>query len=124
MLAKHYRLQIQNWLRDRNKKVASRKSEFFILRESANNLDYNRFGVIISAKVSKSAVQRNRIKRVIYNFIRLNKFYDVRESQRLISINPRFAEGGDVVITVLPATTKLEKEEIEKELLLLLRAKP
>lgn len=112
MLAKQHRLQIQNWLRqsadkcrlnaEGRRKINVRKSEFFILRTSANNLDYSQFGVIISAKVSKSAVKRNKIKRIIYDFIRLNKLYE--------------KGGKDVVITVLPATAKLNKNEIEKEI--------
>lgn len=102
MLAKQYRLQIQDWLKNRNKRIISRRSDFFIVRISANDLLFSRFGVIISAKVSKSAVQRNRIKRIIYDFIRLNKLHEIG--------------GQDAAITVLPAVAKLKKEEIEKEL--------
>ncbi|PIV31936.1 ribonuclease P protein component [Candidatus Wolfebacteria bacterium CG02_land_8_20_14_3_00_37_12] len=102
MLAKKYRLQIQNWLKNKNKRIISRRSDFFIIRMSANDLFFSRFGVIISAKVSKSAVKRNRIKRIIYDFIRLNKFNEIK--------------GNDVAITVLPAIAKLDKNEIEKEL--------
>ncbi len=102
MLAKKFRLQIQNWLKNRNKKIISRRSDFFIVRMSANDLSFSRFGVIISAKVSKSAVKRNRIKRIIYDFIRLNKLYEIG--------------GRDAAITVLSATAKLDKNEIEKEL--------
>lgn len=106
MLAKKFRLQIQNWLKNKDKRIISRRSDFFIIRMSINELFFSRFGVIISAKVSKSAVKRNRIKRIIYDFIRLNKFYEIG--------------GRDVVITVLPATAELERSEIEKEIIKLL----
>jgi len=102
MLAKKYRLQIQNWLKNKNKRIISRRSDFFIIRMSVNDLFFSRFGVIISAKVSKSAVKRNRIKRIIYDFIRINKLNEIG--------------GKDVAITVLPAIAKLDKNEIEKEL--------
>lgn len=69
---------------------------------SANDLSFSRFGAIISAKVSKSAVKRNRIKRIIYDFIRINKLNEVG--------------GKDVAITVLSPTAKLDRNEIEKEL--------
>ncbi len=109
MLAKKYRLQIQNWLRDKNKRIISHRSDFFIVKSSSNSLDYSRFGTVISAKVSKSAVKRNRIKRIIYDFIRLNKLYETG--------------GRDVVITILPPAAKLKKEEIEKEICFLLNPK-
>lgn len=106
MLSKQFRLQIDEWLKNRNKRITTRRSDFFIVRMSVNDLDFSRFGVVISAKVSKSAVKRNRIKRIIYDFIRLNKLNEIG--------------GKDVVITVLPATAKLERNEIEKQLNLLL----
>ncbi len=102
MLAKKFRLQIQNWLKDRNKKIFSRKSDFFIVRFSVNGLDLSRFGAIISKKVSKSAVKRNRIKRIIFDFVRINKLNEFG--------------GKDTVITVLPPAVKLDKIEMEKEL--------
>ena len=108
MLAKKYRLQIQNWLKNKSKKIISRRSDFFIIRMSANDLFFSRFGVIISAKVSKLAVKRNKIKRIIYDFIRLNNLVGL-EAEKL-------KRGIDVAITVLPTVAKLKKEEIEKEL--------
>lgn len=108
MLAKRFRLQIQDWLKNKKnlpagrQEITSRRSDFFIIKISANSLDFSRFGVIISLKVSKSAVKRNKIKRIIYDFIRLNNLYKVG--------------GRDVVITVLSATAKLERSEIEKQL--------
>ena len=120
MLAKKYRLQIQDWLKNKNKKIFTRKSNFFIAKFSSNKLNFSRFGVIISVKVSKSAVKRNKIKRIIFDFIRLNKFYEL--------------PGNDVAITVLPPTAKLMRakprserssatgEEIEKEISFILNS--
>ncbi|MBI5306050.1 ribonuclease P protein component [Candidatus Wolfebacteria bacterium] len=118
MLAKKFRLQIQNWLKEkpvcagRNKKIFSRRSDFFIVRFSANSLDFSRFGAVISKKVSKFAVKRNKIKRIIFDFIRLNKIY---ESPHINYVGDE-SKGKDVVIAVLPPTEKLKKIEIEMEL--------
>lgn len=46
-----------------------------MVRQLPNNFEYSRFGVVISKKVSASAVIRNKIKRIIFDFIRLNKYY-------------------------------------------------
>lgn len=102
MFAKRYRLQIQDWFNDKNKKFSTRKSDFFIARFSSNKLNFSRFGLIISAKVSKLAVKRNRIKRIIFDFLRINKFYEFPDN--------------DVVITVLSPAAKLTRKEIEKEI--------
>src|SRR3989344_8137003 len=105
MLAKKFRLPIQNWLKER-KRIITRKSDFFIIKRSDNNLSFSRFGLVISKKVSKLAVSRNKIKRIIFDFIRLNKLYEI--------------VGSDIAINVLPPAAKLKKEEIEKELTKLL----
>ncbi len=105
MLAKKFRLPIQNWLKQR-KKITTRKSDFFIIKISDNNLSFSRFGVVISKKVSKSAVQRNKIKRTIFNFIRLGKLHEIK--------------GKDVLVIVSPKTAELKEKEIEKELAKLL----
>jgi len=105
MLAKKFRLPIQNWLKER-KRIIIRKSDFFIIKRSDNNLAFSRFGVVISKKVSKSAVKRNKIKRIIFNFIRLEKLNKI--------------SGKDILIIISPKTAELKKEEIEKKLKILL----
>ena len=101
MLAKKFRLPIQSWLKER-KKITTRKSDFFVIKASDNNLAFSRFGAVISKKVSKSAVKRNKIKRIIFDFIRLSKLHEFANK--------------DVLIIVSPKTAELKKEEIEKEL--------
>ena len=41
----------------------------FIAKAKPNTLLFNRFGVIVSKKIDKRAVVRNRIKRLIYSII-------------------------------------------------------
>ena len=101
MLAKRFRLQIQKWLGEK-KRTVIRRSDFFIVKLRDNDLLFSRFGAVISAKVNKSAVKRNKIKRTIFNFIRLKKLHELA--------------GKDILIIVLPSINKLTKPEIEKEL--------
>ncbi|PIR44371.1 ribonuclease P protein component [Candidatus Wolfebacteria bacterium CG10_big_fil_rev_8_21_14_0_10_31_9] len=100
MLAKKYKLPINTFL---NKKTASLKQPpYFNFKIISNNLNFSRFGVVISKKVSPKAVERNKIKRTIFNFIRTKKYH--------------LNLGKDILIIVYPETAKIEKEKIEKKL--------
>lgn len=52
------------------KKISSQYFNAFLLSDT--DKDGSQFGVIVSNKVSKSAVERNRIKRTIRNFLHKN----------------------------------------------------
>jgi ribonuclease P protein component len=73
------------------------------VKSLANNLGENRFGIMVGLKVSKKAVERNKIKRRIRAIIRV-------EAAAL-------AKGFDVVITVLPAAKKSEFAVFQASLL-------
>lgn len=47
----------------------SLRTEFFIVKTAPNNLALSRFGVVISKKVDKRAVVRNRMRRLIHQAI-------------------------------------------------------
>lgn len=65
MLAKKYRLP---WgVRFDNSRSFS--GAFFLAKVESNSLLLNRFGVIVSKKIDKRAVVRNRIKRLIYTAV-------------------------------------------------------
>ena len=53
------------------KKGESSVSKLFILRYSKNDQAFNRYCVIISRKVDTKAVTRNKLRRQIYEAIRL-----------------------------------------------------
>lgn len=118
MLAKKFRLQVGKWVKDKTKKAVVKKSSFFILKTSLNNLNFSRFGVVVGSKVAKSAVKRNQLKRIVFDFIRLRKLYKPRNSTKL-SLQGEIP-GKDFLIIVLPPITKLTKTEINKELKIIL----
>ncbi len=68
------------------------------LKVVVNNLTNNRFGIIISAKVSKKAVERNRLRRIIRE----------KAKEVLYTITP----GKDFVFIVHPEANKLEAQNI------------
>ena len=47
-------------------------SRFLIARFRKNELDHHRFSTIVSTKIERRAVVRNRIRRQIYEIIRLH----------------------------------------------------
>jgi len=68
MLDKKYRLP--RGARIKNGAIFS--SRFFLLKTKKNKEQYSRFGFVVSKKISKSAVVRNRIKRQIRRCIEEN----------------------------------------------------
>jgi ribonuclease P protein component len=67
-----------------------------------NNLDHNRFGVLVGLKVNKKAIVRNQIKRRIKTAIRLDE--------------PFLKKGYDCVIVVSPLILAKDYNEIREAL--------
>ncbi len=105
MLAKKFRLPIQNWGKGENGEIIVRKGGFFIAKIKNNNLNFSRIGIVISVRVSKSAVKRNRLKRMVFNIVRSHRFYEIK--------------GKDFLLITLPSFASLDRAEIEKELFLI-----
>lgn len=47
------------------------RGSFLFIKKILNNQSASRFGLIISSKIFKKATERNRVKRIIYELIRL-----------------------------------------------------
>lgn len=73
---------------------------FLFLKFYNNNLKVSRFGFVVSAKVSKKAVTRNKIKRQLREIIRL----------KLVKIKT----GYDFIILTNPGIVKKDYREIDK----------
>lgn len=88
----------------REKKQSPARDGLFFLKIFKNNFGINRFGIIVSQKVSKNATIRNKIKRQISEIIRLEM--------------PKIKKGFDIILLTKPRVgkesfiglkTKLEK---------------
>jgi ribonuclease P protein component len=69
----------------------------FVLKEKANGLRVNRFGIVVSKKIDKRAVERNQIKR----------FY----RQTLEELNGNIGPGHDILLIVKKKILDGDKEE-------------
>jgi ribonuclease P protein component len=83
------------------KKGKSFKTSLLVLKIMKNGLDKNRFGFIVSQKVSKKAVVRNRIRRRLTEMVKDN-------------IKPETI-AQDVVFIALPGIDKKDFLEIKSE---------
>lgn len=103
MLASKYRLKSKNlFARVEIDGQLSQFKYFGLNIYDRKDEDPSRFGFVISTKISKRAVVRNRIKRIFSDYIRLN-FKKVKP-------------GKDVLFLIKPSITKVSRDLIEKEI--------
>ncbi len=98
MLSKKHRLPIQ----EKKVFIYATHSPIFTLKHGKNQLQESRFGVIISKRIDKRAVVRNKIKRMIMEYART----------RL----DRIKTSTDILFIIKPAIKEKKQEEIEKEI--------
>lgn len=72
MLPKAYRLRQQKDFDTVFQRGGTAQNEFLMVRFLRNQRSVSRFGLVLSAKVAKKAVDRNRLRRQINEIIRLN----------------------------------------------------
>jgi ribonuclease P protein component len=82
------------------KNSKSFKNNLFIFKIAKNSLQLNRFGFVVSQKVSKRATDRNKVKRRLSDLVRA----------KIGSIE----NGTDLVIIALPGIEKKEFSEIRE----------
>ena len=76
------------------------KEGFLFLKHASNRLEASRFGVVVSQKVSKKAVVRNKVKRRIRAIV----------AQKL----QEMGEGKDFVFVALPGLENRDFQELEE----------
>jgi len=106
MLAQKNRLKradFEHLFRNGNKSY----NQFVNMRYIANKLDYCRFAVIVSNKISNKATVRNKIRRRVKAVLWENL--------------SNFSRNIDIIITVLPAMAKADFSENREILLNLLK---
>ena len=102
MLAKQLRLVKEKDFKKIFKQGESSHAKIFSIKVLANGLEANRYGIIISAKVSKKAIERNKLKRQFRGALK--------------EFDKKLACGFDLVIIVSPAAKNREYEFIKSEL--------
>lgn len=75
MLAKKYRFHSRGGVRFTYQKGKTIRTPKISLVFNTNSRNHQRFAVVISKKVIKSAVGRNRVRRRVYEAIRMNLPY-------------------------------------------------
>ena len=104
MLPKTYRLPLKTELNRLKKDGQILQGKFFGLLLSPDNLnnEISRFAVIVSNKIDKRAVKRNKIRRLI--------------NEALKSLWPKIKIGVEGVFLVKKTATKATFEEIKNEI--------
>lgn len=110
MIAKKYRFHGHNSLNYVYKNGQSERSSHMAVKFTPNSHRENpRFAVVVSKKVFKSAVKRNRIRRRIFEIIRL----EIKPNSPVL----------DVVFTVYsPEVIEMPHEKLKAEITELLKA--
>ncbi|MCX6730005.1 MAG: ribonuclease P protein component [Candidatus Portnoybacteria bacterium] len=102
MLASKNRLRKKNDIDNVFKKGKAVAGGLFFLRFVKNNLNTNRFAFVVSCKVSKKSVTRNKIKRRLREMIR--------------KIIPDIRPGFDFLIITKPLIVDKNFEEIKRDI--------
>jgi ribonuclease P protein component len=95
MLAKKYRLRKRPEVEAVFKKGKRITHPFFVLYVAHNGLSYSRFAFPVSKKVSKKAVDRNRVRRMERESVRLHR--------------KEIHSGNDIVIIATQKTLEIKK---------------
>lgn len=107
MLPRSNRLTKKSDFENAFKKGSSFDEKIFFLKLARNDLSYSRFGFVVSRKISKKAVIRNKIKRVLREIIRLEL--------------KKIKTGFDAIIIAKPDITEKTYRQIEETIERVLR---
>lgn len=102
MLAKRHRLLKESDFTRMYRTARPRFSNFFSLRYAKNGEFPCRIGIVVSQKVDKASVRRNRLKR------------QVREI--LDDIHPLLPPGVDMILSLIPAAKQASFQELQRDL--------
>lgn len=103
MIPRHYRLPANTRLVS----AVSFATPALLMKKADNQFSYNRYGVIISKKTAKLAVERNRSKRLVRSCI----------EQKQASINP----GHDLLFILRKNLERVDQETVCKEVITVLK---
>ena len=114
MLKKEFRLRKQKDFENVFNKGVYFSEKFLMLKAVENELFFSRFGFVVSKKISKKAVERNRVKRLMSESIRLSQKkikpgFDVVFVSRVGIVGKGFKETKESVEKLLKRSGLLEK---------------
>ncbi|HNY36214.1 MAG TPA: ribonuclease P protein component [Candidatus Pacearchaeota archaeon] len=102
MLPKENRLKKEKEFEAVFKGGRTLKGKYVFLRYLINGTDKTRIGFVVSKKISKLAVVRNKVKRRMRDIVRLKR--------------NKLKEGLSIVVVSLPSITKMTYKEIKEDL--------
>lgn len=102
-LSKKNRLTTQDFSKIKNKSGLWSKGLFLKVKSVKNNLLESRFGIVVGSNISKKAVLRNKIKRILREVINKN-------------IN-NIKKGFDIIIIVNPQAAGKNYKEFESDII-------
>lgn len=100
MLSRINRIKKEKDFESAFKNSKSFKNNLFILRIKKNDLGLNRFGFVVSKKVSKKAVVRNKIKRILTEAVKTHI--------------KNIKSGTDLIIIALPGIEEKNFSEVKE----------
>lgn len=89
MLAKQYKLTKADNIKGILNKGKQYASQHFVVKAQETEEEHSRFSIVISNKISKKAVIRNRLRRQLFEIIRLHRQETSLEKPHKIVILPR-----------------------------------
>jgi len=105
MLEKKYKLAKTDNIKNIISRGETHSSPYFIIKTKETDDPHSRFAIVVSTKLSKKAVNRNRLRRQLFEIIRLNIEKTSMASPHKIVILPR------------AKALKLDYKNLEKNLL-------
>jgi len=102
MLEKLFRIS-KNWeFQNIYRKGRGASSQFFSINFIPNKYDFSRFGIVVSKKVAKKAVTRNKLKRQVRELV--------------FELSKKVSGHYDVIISTKVAGLDLDYQKLKKEL--------
>lgn len=121
MLARRYRLTKKDNVEEIMTQGQVAKSQLFVVRYLPNNLPHNRTMALVSKKIAERAPDRNRVRRQIYEIVRLEEKKKTENKEKsLASLNPSL----DIVIFPKKAIIEAPFKETQRQLVSLLHFRP
>jgi ribonuclease P protein component len=103
MLPKQNRLRKNKDFENIFKNSKSLRSAFVVFKTTKNNVNLNRFGFVVSCKISKKATIRNKVRR--------------RLAEIVAALSENMKKGNDVILIAMPGIEKKDFSETKRDII-------